>query len=480
MAEVFSESLNYPDVKKRAVASRSFRVKIPSSNATSFTPTQTINIDLPGNLSGQYYNFNQMYLKFKCVVSADSTTKGLKWDRGGAVSAIKRVQISTAGSSICDLNNYNVLYTALLDTDASVEWKASSGNILTGTTSGLVGEEIPSATPANGGVSRTYCVPIVLNPLANTTPHRLIPAFSMSALQFKITLDSLAQMGISTGGASPTSIQFEEVEMVCQMTELSPSAQSQVDRMTGGVYNILANSYMNSGATMNAGVSSVTANLGFSVSSLERILLVQRPFNNVQTKYTIGNRSANHLKEYQYLINSENYPQRPIVVSDMNAEVCSELLLADHSLTDFRKGNSLQAGAVQSLDTSSLQTSLNQDNSKLDYKTRPTPFDLQEPVGNSGGTTVALNGGVPQPSVASNIGTFLAGCEFETGLSDGKSQNIYSGISTIASTVQFKGIYNGGTPGAGVSANCSLDFFAQYSVMLSLDMRGSGVWNVSV
>ena len=96
----------------------------------------------------------------------------------------------------------------------------------------------------------------------------------MSALQFKITLDSLAQMGVSTSGAGGTSIQFEEVEMVCQMTELSPGAQSQVDRMTGGVYNILANSYMNSGATMNAGVSSVTANLGFSVSSLERILLV--------------------------------------------------------------------------------------------------------------------------------------------------------------------------------------------------------------
>lgn len=476
MAEVFSESLNYPDVKKRAVASRSFRVKIPSSNATTFTPTQTINIDLPGNLSGQYYNFNQMYLKFKCVVKGGGANQGLKWDRAGAVSAIKRVQISTAGSSICDLNNYNVLYTALLDTDASVEWKASSGNILTGTTSGLVGEAVDSLTGAEviAGVSRTYCVPIVLNPLANTTPHRLIPAFSMSALQFKITLDSLAQMGISHAS---TSIEFQEVEMVCQMTELSPNAQAQVDRMTGGVYNILANSYMNSGATMTAGVSSVTANLGFSVSSLERILLVQRPHINDNTKYTVGNRGSNHLKEYQYLINSENYPQRPIVVSDANAEVGAELLLADHSLTDFRKGNSLQAGVGASTDTFSLQTSLNQDNSVLIYTQRPSPFDLEADDGDTGGTTVAMASNVPQPAVISNIGTFLAGCEFETGLSDGKSQNIYSGISTIASTVQYKGSYVGG---AGASQNCTLDFFAQYSVMLSLDMRGSGVWNVSV
>ena len=78
---------------------------------------------------------------------------------------------------------------------------------------------------------------MVLNPLANTTPHRLIPAFSQSSIQFKLTLDSAANATV--GGATDAEVAISDVEMVCLMTELSPNAQAQVDQMTGGVYVIL-------------------------------------------------------------------------------------------------------------------------------------------------------------------------------------------------------------------------------------------------
>ena len=42
MAEAFSETLAYPQVKKRAVASRSFRTKITPSNGSTFTGGNTI------------------------------------------------------------------------------------------------------------------------------------------------------------------------------------------------------------------------------------------------------------------------------------------------------------------------------------------------------------------------------------------------------------------------------------------------------
>ena len=77
-------------------------------------------------------------------------------------------------------------------------------------------------------------------------------------------------------------------------------------------------------------------------------------------------------------------------------------------------------------------------------------------------------------ATASDVGTYLASTEFESGLSDGKSATIYSGISTIASTVQWRGVY-----GAHAAA-FQVDFFANFTVLLSLDMRGSGVWSVSV
>ena len=85
-SEVFSESLAYPKMKQRAISSRSFRTKISPSNAQSFTMGQTINLDLPSNLTGQYYNFNQMYLKFKVTAGAD-----FKLDRAGAAALIRRI-----------------------------------------------------------------------------------------------------------------------------------------------------------------------------------------------------------------------------------------------------------------------------------------------------------------------------------------------------------------------------------------------------
>jgi len=449
-AEVFSDSLQYPKMKQRAVSSRSFRTKIAPSNSQNFTCGQTINIDLPSNLTGQYYNFNQVYLKFK-VTNADGAAIAL--DRGGAASLIRRIQIQTAGAQIYDCDKWNVLYTALLDTEASNEWKGSVGNILTGTSGGNLGAESIAAAG-----SRVYCVPMVLNPLANTTPHRLIPAFSLSGLSWRIQLDSAANATV--GAALDSEILFSDVEMVCLMTELSPSAQSQVDQMTGGVYNILANSYMNSSANMGA-VSQVTANLGFSVSSLERILLVQRKDASfVGDRYTIGNRANNGLSQYQYLINSESYPQRPIDVEDKGAEAAAELLISNHSLTDFKAGNSLQNNAVASTLANVLANGYSADGKY------PHAYST-DGIGTECGKVV---GGV---STAGNIGSALYGCEFETGLSDGRSSHIYSGVSTLASNVQFKGTYSG-------AAAATLDFFAMYSVLLSLDMRSSGVFSVSV
>jgi len=463
MAEAFSESLAYPQVKKRAVASRSFRTKITPSNGSSFTGGNTIHLDLPGNLAGQYYNPNQMYLKFKVT----SNVAASQLDRAGAVGCIKRIQIQTAGAQLYDCNNWNVLATALMDTDCSADWKASSGSVLMGTKGDqLQGEQLAI------GVARTFCVPMMLNPLSMTTPHRLIPAFSLSALQFRITLENDAIVGFTAGAPVFT---YSDVEMVCLMTELSPGAQAQIDSMTGGQYNILANSYINSQATLDANVTSLTANLGISVSSLERILVVHRPSATATAAgaFSLGNRTTSALTEFQFLINSENYPQRPILVDGKGAESYAELLIADHALVDFRKGNCIlnsfsAATATQApAATAPLGTGALSGNAPGVVKN--DCFRLLDGAGTSAGAVTENTA-----AVSSNIGTFLAACEFESGLSDGKSSHIYSGISTIASVVQYKGTY------ANVHAAANVDFWAQHTIMISLDMRGSGVYAVSV
>jgi len=463
MSEVYAESLNYKSTKSRSVAARSFRTKIASSNSTKFVDGETINIDLPGNMPGTYYNFNQMYLKFKVK---NNNTAAVDLDRCGAAAFIKRIQISQSGAQLFDLNNWNVLYTALLDTDASPQWKASTGNILQGTRGdSLTGEEIGT------GKERVFCVPMVLTPLSNTTPHRLIPAFSLAALNFKIQLEN-GPVACSGSSIDNGLFEFSDVEMVSLMTQLSPGAQARVDQMNGGVYNILATSYMNAGANVASGVTSATANLGISVSSLERIIMIQRPQSTISgtggvAAYSLGNRAVNGLTRYQYQINSEAYPAVPIDVSAKGAEVWAELMISNHSLVNFRDGCSIQKGVVKS--TTNLL--VNDMDGSAPETARAYPFMEDEPAGTTPGESNATVADI-EPS---NIGTFLASVEFETGLSDGKSATIYSGLSTISSVVQFVAQYS-----SGATADAQLDFFAHFTVLLSLDTRGQGVWTISV
>lgn len=469
-ASVFSEALAFPQTKKRAASARSFRTKLAPSNGSIFSPGSTINLDLPGNLPGQYYNFNQMYLKFKMNLVGAATT--LQLDRAGAASCIKRVQIMTAGAQIYDLNNWNVLATALLDTDSSADYLATSGNIMMGTQGDQLQGVLLNAT--TGGSSYTFVVPMMLNPLSMTTPHRMIPAFGLSPIQFKITLESSTGIGKATA-ASNYVLTYSEVELVSLMCELSPGAQQKIDQLTKGQYNILCNSYINSQGNIAANVTQATVNLGVSVSSLERIIVVHRPDATVSAfgSFNLGNRTTSGIQEFQFLINSENYPARPIICNN-TPESYAELLIASHSLTDFKLGNNLNNGAA-AYNTAANATSFCYSalSGVAPGLVKSDCFYLLDGAGTSAGTIVD-DGAAVGPSTASNIGTFICSCEFENAVSDGRSSHIYSGVSTISSNVQYKGTYS------NAHAAATIDFFSQFTVMLSLNMRGSGVWGVSV
>jgi len=461
--EIFSESLAFNNVKKRAVSSRSYRVRLPPSNSTSFSPGNTIQFDLPANLQGTYWNSNQCYLKFKVVNGPNAG--GANLDRCGAYGFIRRVQISTSGAQICDLDRYNVLATAMLDADASLEWRGSSGKQLIGTETSMRGEFLAA------NAERTYCLPAaILTPLGQTTPHRMIPLCSLSNLQLRYTLEEAATALVGVGNAYT----IQDVEMVMMLTELSPGAQAQIDQITGRRYDILATSYMHSGASLAAAAGALTANLGFSMSSLERVIISIRPVvSQVAARYSLGNRCRYGLTQYSLNINSEQYPARPILVADKGAEVHAESLIADHSLVNFNAGNAFTNGfeGADVLNAIGVGFSMFANVQPRANKEPKYPFNDNNPAGETAGDSVAL----AAAATPSDIGTFLAQIELESGLSDGKSSHIYSGISTLASTVQLVATFDGsGTGGA------SVDVFANYTVLMSLNMAGTGVWSISM
>ena len=454
MSDAMAESLNYASQKRRAVSSRSYRVKISPVNGQNFTSGQTVNIDLPSNLAATYINWNQCYLKFKVT----PTTNPLTIDKA-ASCFISRVQCMTAGAQIFDCPSWNVLMNVLLDSDSGPGYKAGYGNILMGTRgSDPAGEVLTTA-------GRVYCVPFTLHPFGMSTPHRLMPVSSSAPVQFKLTLASVQEAGYAAANAVPGVLNFEEVELVCVMTELSSAAEQQVQQMNGGQFNILANSWQAISTSMSAQSSAVTSNIGISVSSLERVIVLHRPNTSLtgQAFFSQSNRITNGLEEWSLLINGEQFPQRPIKVEGAGAEAIAEYLLSDHSLVNFDKESSFNvavgfnSSGFNGLDAASVG------------QVAPSAYNLSTPLatGASAGTYAA----------AGNIGSFFAGLELETGLSDGRSQRLYSGISTISSTVNYRGKYNGAYT---QTVAAEITFFLGYTVMLALNSRGTNVWSISV
>jgi hypothetical protein len=294
----------------------------------------------------------------------------------------------------------------------------------------------------------------------------------LSAIQIRFTLEEAAVALRVPALTDVPGYALSEVELVYQATELSPNAQSMISQMTGDRYDILATSYMHSSATLQAQNSGLTANLGFSVSSLERVIICHRKNDTVsgtnqKTGYSLGSRCAAGLQQYSLLVNSEQFPSRPIVRGDLNgAEPLAEMLLASHSLVD----NGFTAGGITNAVAFGFSRSANlQPNAGVILQ---DPFQLDNPAGTSAG---AAGDALATAATASDVGSFLCAIELESGVSDGKSSHIYSGVSTLASTVQYVGTYSG-----AVNADITVDFFGNYTILMSLAMGGTGVWSVSV
>jgi hypothetical protein len=301
----------------------------------------------------------------------------------------------------------------------------------------------------------------------------MLPLFSLASMSLRFTMEDVATAVVA---AAAPGITFEDVELVSMLTELSPGAQAMVDSATGGRYDILATSWAYSGGQLAAGVTSSTTNLGFSYSSLERVVFAIRPqVSQVQARYALGNRAVESLSEYNLLINSQQYPAQPIRREDAGAEALGELLIADHALMDFSKGTAFCNGftPAEVAGATGFGYSLFANINPRAELVPNDPFNPTAPaLGITAGDSVNLNTNAATPS---DIGTYLSSIELESAISNGKSSSIYSGVSTLASTVQLVTKHS-----AAVTSACTIDAFANFTILMSLNMRGTGVFSVSV
>lgn len=448
-----SSLLAFADTKKRAISSRCYRIKVPSSNGTTFSAGNTINVDLAANVLNSYYDFSQSYMLMTVtnvapVAAVPGDNGGYLCGRSGAYCLIDRLQVITGGQTISDIQQFNVLASTLISQNTGYDWGNSVGANMIGTgTQGTA--HLGAFITENSVEPLRVALPFICTSLANTTPQRYVPAFSRDQLRlrFYLTNNLTAFVPLANGGAPVMKI--TEVEAVCYVVELSSDAQALVNAMCGGVYNILCADYrtVNGSFTGNVAGGSLTTTqtLGFALSSLERIIVVHRRGDALVQDNQCMSRSLATLAEYQCFINGAAFPERPIVLDGTanglgyGAEGFAETMVAQHALSDF--GHNSQ---------------LNMDGGGLP----------------AAGGKWAIDDG--DGSTSAKTGQGVVAIELES--LAGKSNSIYSGVSTIGAVVQYRGVYN--NPAAGIVYN--LSFFAQFTSMLSLDMNSLGTFVVSV
>ena len=270
-----------------------------------------------------------------------------------------------------------------------------------------------------------------MNCLENSKKY--IPLFSRDNITIKIQLET-SLLG-TIGAATDAEVAINTPELIYNVVELDAQAFGAVAGSVDDKFEIVADDYRHTSATATAGASqTIVANLGFAFSSLNRIIISQRNQANLTAgKIAIGNRSRRDLEEVQLLLNGESIPSRPIRITDQASEALAELLVADRALVSTDHDSRINRGAG---------------------------FSAQDPTG----------------ADTANCGNFLVQIDTESMRSNNDDPGIYSGISTIGAVLQAQLKYGSSAP----SGATTIDFFAQYTSLLTLDMKGSQTFVLSV
>ena len=404
-----SKKFHY-EVPARASSSRAIRNVVLPSNGSSFPASSTIVLDVGSGQNNTYLDWTSSYLKLK-LTNSDGTANSI--NGSGWLSAVKKITIELGSQVVYSCDNYGALYSAMMTLDASKQFKENAGATLFGSGADFAGASI--ATTA----SRTVCVPLLLTPFVGA--NKYFPMFSREGLRVRIELNSAASGYIAANtGVADSEMVVSDVEFVTYSIEVGAEVQAQIMAASGGAIRLACPSYQSFQTSMTTSTSTITANLGFSVSSLNRLLIIQQQSAVTDTDNTIDARQKNDLSEFFVQIGNQKYPQRNIKIDAEGSEALAEALVSERALTTFGH-----------------QSSINE----------------------IGGWNKDDGSGADK----ANTGSFV--CEIDLESQFSATGGLVSGVNTIGSNIALTMNYS-----AVISTAQTLTVYAEHSILVSLDL----------
>ena len=413
-----TQKLNYSEVSPRASSSRAVRTETVPTNGSNFSMGQEIIIDVPANLNNTFCDFQSSYIKasFENNDGAD-----VKFSAGGFPTCIKQIVLELGGQTLFSCDNWNTLYEMMISLDTSESFRKNSGERLFG-----AGDDFNGATVA-AGTARQVCFPLVLTPLM---ANRYFPLIGRDRLRIRLILDTSARALL--GAATDAEINVTSVALVTYNLELGSDVMAQVAANSDGAFKMLMPSYQHHQSSLSTSETSKVMTLGFSMSSLNRVLVAQTRQAATAANAHIGNRARNRLNRYFLTIGGVKYPMRDIrdvgaasVAVGAGSEPLAEALISQRALCAWSHDSSIAADGG---------------------------FDILDGAGNTSAAT----------------GSYLIEIDLESQRVAGGegSLGLVAGVNVIGQICQMTLEYDAVPSNAMV-----IDVFAEHTVMVSLDLN---------
>jgi hypothetical protein len=351
--------------KPSSVNGKTFRVSVPSSNATAFTPGQTMIFNIPMGRANCVIDPGATYIRYTirstAVTAANTATSsfitgsitptttavstsvtnaygaGLFLDHN-AYSPFNTSTLYSGSNQLEYINGCNILYTYILDTNFSYSNAISSSlnygmwvpesnpiDIRKGQLLSNVAGATASATNLSTFINEqnTYCVPLLSGILGIGSSGKMIPAYAINdVLRLEILLENQAQAFCQLGSFTiAPSYSIINASLQLQYIELAPEGMSLVNATAprGSSMFIVGNSWRHYVQTIKSGTQGIFSCLVPSkLASLKNLIILPRPNSTINnaSAYSLSSRVNPYFDYIQLKVSGASIPQTPIYLQN--------------------------------------------------------------------------------------------------------------------------------------------------------------------
>jgi hypothetical protein len=283
--------------KIRGSHARNYQSNIAPQNGREYSLGETVIINIPTARNIVMSGADTM---LKCslnlATSADNAVAAL--DKAGIASVIQRMRIFHGSTSLMDSDNYGNLFNMMTALQQSGDNVAAKLESLQGTAyqKGIV---MSKTTAGDVSIAFNFNLLSILTLTSN-----YVPLFAMTGAPLRIELQLvsdvnkiLASTAAATFGAHSTKTLLTDVELVCNMMEMSDAGMEMILKAAGPVVQWVVSDYRNYGSNVVLGTSETQLSvpipakfnslksLFWSFRNIRQVLLLFSRMNHVSLVY---------------------------------------------------------------------------------------------------------------------------------------------------------------------------------------------------